>query len=115
MEYRLMNESEDLYGDFDRWLVEGFNTEAWTANIGKQADKADTGDILTVTVGKAGPMEAQDAIVEIVVLEGGQAEDSTVAYRYSTASQDDDWQMGTVEQGRRARGGLLAGSQRKRR
>lgn len=81
-----------------KFSVEGFNTEAWTANIGKQADKADTGDILTVTVGKAGPMEAQDAIVEIVVLEGGQAEDSTVAYRYSTASQDDDWQMGTVEQ-----------------
>lgn len=89
---------EDLYGDFDRWIVQGFNTGAWTEKTGRDADKANTGDILTVTVGKAGPMESQDAIVEIVMLDGGWAERSVVAYRYSTASQDDDWQMGTLEQ-----------------
>lgn len=89
---------EDLYGDFDRWLVPGFNTDAWTEKAGRDADKANTGDILTVTVGKAGPMESQDAMVEIVVLDGGCAERSVVAYRYSTASQDDDWQLGTIEQ-----------------
>jgi len=88
---------EDLYGNFERWIVEGFNTQAWIDKIGLQADKADTGDILTVTVGEAGPMESQDAMVEIVVLDAGQA-NGTVAYRYSTNSQDDNWQMGTVEQ-----------------
>lgn len=87
---------EDLYGDFDRWMVEGFNAEAWMAHVGKQADKAKTGDILTITLAKAGPMETQDAFVEIVVLEAGQDDLSDVAYRLSTHSQDDFWQMGTI-------------------
>jgi hypothetical protein len=94
---------EDLLDiDFDksieRWLVPGFNAKAWAEKTGKDADKANIGDILTVTVGKAGPMESQDAMIEIVVLETGRAERSVVAYRYSTASQDDDWQLGTIEQ-----------------
>lgn len=92
---------EDLYGNFERWIIEGFNVQAWKDKIGIESDKANTGDILTVTVGKAGPMETQDEIVEIVeivVLDAGQAERSIVAYRYSTHSQDDAWQLGTIEQ-----------------
>lgn len=87
---------EDLYGDFDRWMVEGFNAEAWMAHIGKQADKANTGDILTITVAEAGPLETQDALVEVVVLEAGQDDLSDVAYRLSTHSYDESWQLGTV-------------------
>lgn len=89
--------SEDLYGDFDRWLVDGFNTEAWTEKIDAQIDRADTGDVLTITIGKAGPMETQDAIVEIVVLDAGYGKRGKVAYRYSTASQDEEWQIDSAE------------------
>lgn len=88
--------SEDLWANFDRWAVEGFNAEAWMAHIGKQADKANTGDILTVTIAKAGPLETQDAFVETVVLEAGQDDLSDVAYRLSTHSYDEAWQLGTV-------------------
>ena len=88
---------EDLYSNFDRWIVPGFNARAWTDKISREADGADTGDILTVIVGKAGPMKTQDAIVEMVVLNGGWGKRSDVAYRYSTHSQDGNWQMGTVE------------------
>ena len=87
---------EDLYGDFDRWMVDGFNAEAWMAHIGKQADKANTGDILTITIAKASPQETQDVFVEAVVLEAGQGDLSDVAYRYSTHSYDESWQLGTV-------------------
>lgn len=89
---------EDLYGNFERWIIEGFNVQAWTEKIGNEANRSNTGAILTVTVGKAGPMETQDAIVEIVVLDAGWGDDYMVAYRYSTHRQDDDWQLGTIEQ-----------------
>ena len=48
---------EDLYGDFERWVVAGFNVRAWIDVLSRSADNADTGDVLTVIVGKAGPME----------------------------------------------------------
>ena len=72
---------------------EGFNTEAWTEWLIGKISTADTGDIFHVTVVEADPMETQDALVEVVYLDPW-----TVAYRYSTHSYDDEWQVGTPEE-----------------
>lgn len=89
--------AEDLYSDFDRWLVPGFNTSAWLMVMDNEANRAKTGTTIDITVQSAGPLETQDAVVEVVILDSFGDTEATAAYRYSTSGQDDDWLLGTIE------------------
>lgn len=57
----------------------------------------DTGHTAAIEIAPAGENETQGPAVDVVLLDAGHSADATtVAYRYSTHSEDEDWRIGSL-------------------
>lgn len=83
----------DEYGDPDGAVVDAI-TRRLVEHVTDELYRKETGHVSGITLAPAGELEAQAAVVEIVVL---SPDGATLAYRLSDHGHDAEWALGTIE------------------